>query len=130
MVIQFSKLIFNYRPTSADSKPLRSPSTGYNISNKKLINWLDITEEEQTHLKTIIDGFEKRRRKTIANREKRRSEGVREREDYIKQQHDKTDDKLFKLKQLLEANPNATRAELAEKLGVSKPRITQLRKLL
>jgi hypothetical protein len=60
------------------------PGAGYNISNTKLIRWLDITSDEQKHLKTIIDAPEKGRRKTIANREKRRSEGVVKRETYLK----------------------------------------------
>lgn len=106
------------------------PGAGYNISNKKLITWLDITSEEMTHLQTIIDANEKRRRKRIKNMEKRREEGVRAREDYIKEQHSKTDKQLVKLKQLLEENPHATRTVLAKNLNVSKSRITQLKKLI
>lgn len=102
------------------------PGAGYNIGNTKLINWLDITGEEQRHLKTIIDGSEKRRRKTIANREKRRSEGVQKREDYIKQHKGKTDDKLLKLKQLLAKNPKAKKTELAKELGIGRTRLYQL----
>jgi hypothetical protein len=60
----------------------------------------------------------------------RREQGVQERERYIKEQHDKTDDKLFKLQQLLEVNPKAKRKELAEKLGVHPTYITKLKKQL
>ncbi|NRD81141.1 replication protein [Bacillus sp. BRMEA1] len=102
------------------------PGAGYNISNTKLINWLDITEEEQTHLKTIIDGSEKRRRKTIANREKRRSEGVQKREDYIKQHKGKTEQKLMELQQILKDNPKAKKTELAKLLGVSRVHLYRL----
>ncbi|WP_035185834.1 replication protein, partial [Alteribacter aurantiacus] len=49
------------------------PGAGYNISNKKLIMWLDITAEEQTELRTIISAEEKRKRKMMANRELRGS---------------------------------------------------------
>ncbi|GAB6178966.1 hypothetical protein JCM14036_02850 [Desulfotomaculum defluvii] len=38
------------------------PGAGYNISNKKLISWLDITEDEQRGLTTIIGRKEKYRR--------------------------------------------------------------------
>ncbi|WP_336883823.1 replication protein [Priestia koreensis] len=106
------------------------PGAGYNISNRKLIDWLDISTDEQIHLITIIGPSEKRRRNTIYQREKRRESGVQKREEYIKEQNNKTDDKLFKLQQLLDENPNATRPVLAEALGVSKARITQLKKLL
>jgi hypothetical protein len=41
------------------------PGAGYNIKNTKLIDWLDITDDEQRHLKTIIDGAEKRRRRLL-----------------------------------------------------------------
>jgi hypothetical protein len=96
------------------------PGAGYNISNTKLINWLDISHEEQRHLKTIIDGSEKNRRKTIANREKRRSEGVQKREDYLKEHRGKTDQKLEELKKILVENPKAKKTELAKLLGVSR----------
>lgn len=106
------------------------PGAGYNIKNTKLIDWLDITEEEQRHLKTIIDGSEKRRRKTIANREKRRSEGVQKREDYIMQQHTKTDKHLTKLQEALQQKTKLKRKELAELLGVSVFRVDQLKRQL
>jgi len=53
-----------------------------------------------------------------------------QRDEYIKQQHDKTDDKLFKLQELLEKNPKATNKELAAILGVSIRRVQQLKKEL
>jgi hypothetical protein len=106
------------------------PGAGYNISNKKLINWLDITQDEMSHLKTIIDTAEKNRRKRIANMEMRREQGVRVREEYIKEQRDKTDKHLFNLQQALEVNSKATRKELAELLEVSVFRIDQLKRQL
>lgn len=102
------------------------PGAGYNIGNTKLIDWLNITEEEQRHLKTIIGGTEKRRRKTIANREKRRSEGVQEREDYIKQHKGKTEQKLSELKQILKENPKAKKTQLAKLIGVSRMHLYRL----
>lgn len=102
------------------------PGAGYNISNTKLINWLDISHEEQRHLKTIIDGSEKKRRKTIANREKRRSEGVRRREDYLNEHRGKTNQKLEELKKILSDNPKAKKTELARLLGVSRVHLYRL----
>lgn len=52
------------------------------------------------------------------------------RSEYIKQQHDKTDDKLFKLQQLLEKHPNAKKTELAKMLGVSRMHLYRLLKQL
>ncbi|MED4533368.1 hypothetical protein [Metabacillus fastidiosus] len=61
---------------------------------------------------------------------KRRGEGVKPREEYIKEQHDRTDDKLFKLQQILERNPKAKKTELAKMLGVSRRRLYYLLELL
>ncbi|RBW67284.1 replication protein [Bacillus taeanensis] len=104
------------------------PGAGYNLRNSKIIDWLGITREEQEHLATIIDGVEKRRRNTEYQRTKRRKHGIQKREDYIKQQHDKTDDKLFKVKELLEQGLKQN--EIAQILELSKGRISQLVKEL
>jgi len=61
------------------------PGAGYNISNKKLIGWLDVTEEEEKHLSTIIGANEKRRRKRIANIKMRRDQGIKSRQEYLSQ---------------------------------------------
>lgn len=106
------------------------PGAGYNLKNSKIIEWLDINPEEQEHLETIIDVSEKNRRKRIANMEKRREEGMKTREQYLKEQYDKTDNKLFNLQQALEENPNITNRELVELLGVSKSRVQQLKREL
>jgi hypothetical protein len=104
------------------------PGAGYNISNKKLIQWLDITSDEMAHLKTIIDTKEKNCRKRIANTKRRREEGVKPREQYIKEQHDKTDANLVKLRTLLEDQPNLKKTELASVLGVSRVHLYRLLK--
>ncbi|MEC2075836.1 replication protein [Metabacillus fastidiosus] len=110
------------------------PGAGYNLKNSKIIEWLDITKEEQIHLQTIIDGNEKRRRKRerdkLYQEKKRRDQGNMTREEYIKTQYDKTDNHLFNLQQVLKQNPKAKRKELAELLGVSVYRIDQLKKKL
>ena len=83
-----------------------------------------------THLQTIIDVPEKNKRKRISNMEKRREQGVKPRKEYIEEQHNKTDNHLFYLKQALEQNPKAKRSELAELLGLSVYRIDQLKREL
>lgn len=106
------------------------PGAGYNLRNKKIIDWLDITEAEMEHLSTIINANEKRRRKRIANMNKRREEGMVPREEYLRNQHNKTQDKLFLLQKAMQRHPNATQKELAGIIGVSAARITQLKKKL
>ena len=106
------------------------PGAGYNLKNSTLIEWLAITEEEQSHLKTLIGRFEKRKRNTIAKKEKRRNEGVKKREQYLEEQTDITLDKLFLLRKALDKYPNARRKELAELLNVSVFRIDQLKREL
>lgn len=106
------------------------PGAGYNISNKKLINWLDITSEEMHSLSTIIDKEEKQRRNTTYQREKRRTEGVLERSEYISIQKSKTSDNVAKLNDLLHNNPKMKRKELAEALDVSVYRVDQLKREL
>ena len=103
------------------------PGAGYNISNKKLISWLDITSEEMTHLQTIISKDEKQRRDTQKKREQRNSVN---RNVYLKEQQDKTSNHLFNLQEALKRNPKAKRKELAELLGVSVYRVDQLKRQL
>jgi hypothetical protein len=104
------------------------PGAGYNISNAKLISWLDISSEEQQQLETIINAKEKQRRNTLYNREKRRSKGVKSREEYIQQEKEKTEDKLYLLRRALQNNPRAKQKELAKMLGVSQQLISKLKK--
>jgi hypothetical protein len=106
------------------------PGAGYNISNNKLINWLDITEEEQQHLQTIIGPTEKRRRNTRYQRQKRREQGLATRGEYLHQEYEKTQDKLSMLVEAMKRNPGMKGKELAELLGVTPARITQLKKKL
>lgn len=108
------------------------PGAGYNLRSTKIIDWLDITADEQKHLKTIIDGVEKRRRKRERDRlrdeNKRRERGDMTREEYIKKQHDKTDNNLFAVQELIKQG--FKQKEIAEKLQMSKGRISQLVKEL
>ncbi|OVE34257.1 replication protein [Priestia aryabhattai] len=106
------------------------PGAGYNISNKKLIDWLDINAEEMQQLSTIIDANEKRRRKRIANEKMRREQGMKTMKEYNEERKEQTEDKLWQLQKAMERHPKAKRAELAEMLGLSVYRIDQLKRKL
>ena len=100
------------------------------MKNAKIIEWLDITEEEQLQLQlqTIIGRNEKRKRNTKAKREQRRKEGVKPRNAYLDNQKEKTEDKFWLLQKALERYPDATQKELANKLNLTQPRVSQLLK--
>lgn len=110
------------------------PGAGYNISNAKLIEWLDITPEEQEQLQTIISANEKRRRKRVyyrQNREailrqkedKRRAEGSIPREAYLSQ----AEQKRQQIVKAIEENPGASVRKLAEITGLSKSMVQRVK---
>jgi hypothetical protein len=106
------------------------PGAGYNISNKKLISWLDITSEEMQHLQTIIDANEKRKRKRVANMEMRRTQGIKPREEYLKEQQGKTEKKVSRLKEILAKTPDIKQKDLASLLAVSARHLRRLKQHL
>ncbi len=107
------------------------PGAGYNLKNATIINWLDITTEEQIHLRTIIDANEKRRRKR--ERDKftfREKNGSVSREEYLDQQKEKREDKLGQLQKAMKQYPKASNVKLAELLAISEGYIRKLKKNL
>ncbi|MEK4026972.1 replication protein [Sporosarcina sp. FSL W7-1283] len=106
------------------------PGAGYNISNTKLIQWLDITAEEMQLLSTIIDGNEKRRRKRLANEKMRREVGIKTRAEYLATEQEKTEDRLWLLRKALEQNPNESNVQLGKLLNVSEAYIRKLKRKL
>ncbi len=99
------------------------PGAGYNYSNKKLIQELDINEEEQKNMRTIIGKREKYNRNNKRRRKNRRKDGKTKRE----RQKGFT---LDKLKKALRENPMASQKELAKKMGVTQQYISKLLKEL
>lgn len=90
-----------------------------------IIEQLDITSEEMQQFATVIDKTEKQARDT---RRKRTLRGSVTRDEYIKVQQDKTDDQLFKVQELLDKGYK--QKQIAEVLGISKGRVSQLVKTL
>lgn len=102
------------------------PGAGYNISNKKLIDWLDIDRDEMRELQTIIDTNEKRNRNTANKMKKRRAQGIKPREEYLKQK----DDKMDVIKSVLADNPNLSIRKIVEQTGIPRSTIARLKKLI
>ena len=91
---------------------------GYWYTNKTLIDMLNITEQEQRHLKTIISTQEKYRRNNIRRREKRRNEeGLTSRE----QQKLNTIEKVKELK-----GQGLNQTEISQEIGITKARVSQI----
>lgn len=118
----------------AAAKAAGYPGAGYNISNKKLIEWLDISPEEQQHLSIIIGVKEKNRRKRVQyqkdkeiilkqKEDKRRAEGVKSRGEYLSE----AERKRAEIRQALIENPTLSVRALAEKTGYSKSSIQRVK---
>ena len=95
------------------------PGAGYNISNKKLISWLDITADEMQAMRTIIDGKEKNRRKRIANLKMRREQGMLPRSEFLAQKAAQADATKERVQAVAAANPGASRQQIADLAGVA-----------
>ena len=95
------------------------PGAGYNISNKKLIEWLDISPQEQEHMKTIIGPQEKKRRNTIAKKEARRQAGMRPMEEYNQVRRSQKEEVIAQAVAIYLDNPQISNRKLAAMIGKS-----------
>ena len=111
------------------AKSMGYPGAGYNLKNTKLIEWLDISPEEQMQLSTIIGPQEKRRRNLKAKANQRRQEGIRPMEEYNQERAQKVESQAETLKRLMAENPTWTNASLAEAMKTSIRTIQRLKKL-
>lgn len=96
------------------------PGAGYNVTNKKLIEWLDITLEEQKHLKTIIGRGEKYRRNNERREQLRRQQGIIERSEYLTRAKNRRE-QAYKLYE-----QGLTNQEIASELNMSKRHVIRI----
>lgn len=99
------------------------PGAGYNLRNSKLIEWLDITPEEQIHMTTIIGPYEKRKRNTAAKRESRRAQGVKPREEYLSE----AERKRQVIRKAIKKNPTMSIRALAKLTGQSRSEVQRVK---
>lgn len=103
------------------------PGAGYNLKNGKLIEWLDISPEEQMQLSTIIGPQEKRRRNKVAMETTRRAQGVKPIEQYQQQRKQAVRDNAHILQEIMQNNPAWTNAKLAEEMGMTVRTVQRLK---
>lgn len=110
-----------YRPNDGLKKPMK---------NTTIIENLDITPDEIKQLTTLISPGEKTLRNTDSKRTKRRENGVQERSQYLKKQQQHTNEQLTRLQMFLDSEPNATKAQIADMMGISRQQLYNLLKKL
>ena len=91
---------------------------------RTIINQQSITDAEQDMLEVLIGKAEKQRRQN----ESRYDKGMQKREDYLKECAEKTDNKLERLRELLQNNPKIKKTVLAKELDISRQHLYRLLK--
>ena len=98
----------------------------YIYTNKKLIEILDITLEEQKYLKTIISGKEKYRRS--AEEQKAKKKAKRRNENGLTKREQEKKDRINKIKKLKIKGLNQN--QIAKEIGISRQAVSKLLKSL
>lgn len=98
------------------------PGAGYNVGNAKLVEWLDITPEEQQEMQTIIGADEKRKRNRKQAETARRRKGAVPRDEYL------TEAEKRRIEALRLRSEGLTQKAIAERLGVTRQAVSVMLK--
>lgn len=101
------------------AKAHKYPGAGYNLPNEKIIEWLDISPEEQTHLESIISKEEKRRRNRLLKEKQRRAAGVDTRAVYLEKKSAAKNELADRIIQIHKENPSLSQRKIAKAAGCS-----------
>lgn len=99
------------------------PGAGYNVSNNKLIDWLQITPDEQRQLETIIGRSIKYERNNQRREKARRSEGKATRTEYLNDAAERRTEAL-RLR-----SEGLSHQDIADRLGISKRHVARILKM-
>ena len=121
--IQFSEPLTEAevrRATRSAETAFKSADKQYRYGNKRLIELLEITDEEQTHLKTIIGRSEKLRRHREREQKRRKEAGAVSRDKYLEQAE------IRRQEALRLRNDGMSYRAIGERLGISRTQVMRI----
>lgn len=105
------------------AKKMGYPGAGYNMPNQTIIDWLNITPEEEKHLSSIISKGEKSRRNLQLKEQQRRAAGIPTREQYLANEAEKKQERMSPIIEAIKQNPGLSQRAIAKMTGFSRTSI-------
>jgi len=95
-----------------------------------IIQMLDISKDEQMHLRTLISAEIKRQRERVRKTKANRAKGIRPMTEYNEQRKASQAERIEQLTKLMAEHPGATQREYADMLGVTAMTVSRLKKAI